>query len=104
MLTSDRYTHIQNSPKFHELVKKRSNFAWLLSAIILLAYYTFILTIAFYPALLGIPVSPGMVTTIGIPAGMFIIFLAFILTGMYVRRANNEFDKLTKELVEESLK
>lgn len=101
---SQRYKKIQENPKFQELVKRRSKFAWQLSAIILVVYYAFILTIAFYPEVLGIPILSGMVTTIGIPVGMFIILLAFILTGLYVRRANNEFDKLTKEIVEESLK
>ena len=79
MLNNDIYTRIQNNPKFHELVEKRRHFAWLLSAIILLAYYSFILTIAFFPTFLGRPISDGMVTTLGIPIGMVIIFLAFIL-------------------------
>lgn len=104
MLTDDRSSRIKNSPKFQELVKKRRFFAWILSAIILIVYYTFILIIAFYPEFLGTPVSEGMVTTVGIPAGLFIIFLAIILTGIYVRRTNGEFDKLTNEVIEESLK
>lgn len=102
MQSNDVYTRIQNNPKFQELVIKRRHFAWLLSAIILLVYYSFILTIAFFPSFLGTPISPGMVTTIGIPIGMFIIFLSFILTGIYVRRTNSEFDQLTKEVIEES--
>lgn len=102
MVNNDIYTRIQNNPKFQELVEKRRHFSWLLSAIILLAYYSFILTIAFFPTFLGRPVSDGMVTTLGIPIGMVIIFLAFILTGIYVRRANKEFDELTKQVIEES--
>ena len=104
MLNNDRYIRIQNSSEFKELVIKRRNFAWILSAIILIAYYVFILTIAFYPTLLGTPISEGKVTTVGIPVGLFIIFLSFILTGIYVRRANGEFDELTKTVVEKSLK
>lgn len=103
MFTNERYIRIQNNPKFHNLVKRRSKFAWQLSAIMIAAYYTFILIIAFFPAFLGRPLLDGMVTSIGIPLGMFIIVLAFILTGLYVRRANHEFDELTKKIIEESL-
>lgn len=103
MSINQRYKKILENQKFHELVKKRSVFAWKLSSVILIVYYTFILTIAFFPALLGRPISTGMITTIGIPIGIFIIFLSFVLTGLYVWRANTEFDKLTKELLKESV-
>ena len=104
MKINDRYISIENSSKFQKLVKRRNTFSWFLSSIILIIYFAFILTIAFYPKLLGIPVAQGMVTTIGIPIGLFIIVFSIILTGFYVRRANGEFDKLTKEVIEESLK
>ena len=58
-------------------------------------YYGFILVVAFAPAWLGVPLWPGATTTIGIPIGILIIVAAFILTGLYVRRANAEFDALT---------
>ena len=100
----DKLLRISNNPKFIELVSKRSRFAWILSIIMLLAYYGFILIIAFDPSFLGTPVSDGSVTTLGIPIGMSLIFLSFILTGIYVVRANNEFDELNKEIVEECSK
>jgi uncharacterized membrane protein (DUF485 family) len=84
-----------------ELVSKRSTFAWVLTVIMLVIYYAFILLIAFDPAWLGKPVSEGMITSIGIPIGMIIIILAFILTGIYVQRANTEFDELTKQIKED---
>jgi uncharacterized membrane protein (DUF485 family) len=34
----------------------------------------------------------------GIPVGIGIIFLAFILTGIYVFVANREFDKLSAQI------
>lgn len=103
MQRNDIYTRIRNNPKFMELVEKRKRFAWLLSLIILTAYYSFILTIAFFPTVLGTPIAEGMVTTLGIPIGMFIIFLSFLLTGIYVSRANKEFDELTRQILEESV-
>jgi uncharacterized membrane protein (DUF485 family) len=93
---------IRNNPKYKELVGKRSRFAWTLSAIVLVIYYGFILVIAFSPATLGIPVSEGSVTTIGLPIGVGVILASIILTGIYVRRANGAFDALTKDLIEGS--
>ncbi|SMC26191.1 Uncharacterized membrane protein, DUF485 family [Andreprevotia lacus DSM 23236] len=93
---------IQNNPKFAELVHKKGRLSWCLSVVMLVIYYGFILTIAFSPETLGKPLSAGGVTTVGIPVGLFVIVSAFVLTGIYVRRANTEFDQLTKELVEES--
>jgi uncharacterized membrane protein (DUF485 family) len=40
------------------------------------------------------------VTTIGFPIGVGVILSAIALTGVYVYRANGEFDELTKELIE----
>jgi uncharacterized membrane protein (DUF485 family) len=92
---------ILENPKFKELVSKRSSFAWTLAIIMLVVYYTFILTIAFAPEVLGTPLGDG-VTTIGIPVGIVIIFFAFILTGVYVKRANSEFDELTAQIKREA--
>ena len=89
---------IKNDPNFQELVSKRSKFAWTLTIAMLVVYFAFILTIAFSPSTLGTPLSPDSVTTLGIPVGMAIIVFAFILTGIYVRRANSEFDELTEKI------
>ena len=66
----------------------------------LLIYYGFILVVAFAPKMLGTPVFG--VITLGIPVGVFIIVMAFVLTAIYVQRANGEFDKLTDELTRET--
>lgn len=100
-MQEDLVKKIQQHPKYAELVSKRSTFAWVLTVIMLVIYYAFILLIAFNPAWLGKPVGQGMITSIGIPIGMLIIISAFILTGIYVQRANTEFDELTKQIKEE---
>ena len=92
---------VKNNPKYHELVTKRTRFAWLLSIIMLIIYYAFILVIAFKPTLLATKISSESVITIGIPIGIFIIVSAFILTGIYVWRANSEFDLLIKQIKED---
>ncbi|MCW2235767.1 DUF485 domain-containing protein [Azospirillum canadense] len=89
------------NPKFQELVQKRSAFAWTLSIAMLVIYYGFVLLVAFGKGFLGTPIGSG-VTTWGIPVGLFTIVSAFILTGIYVNRANGEFDELNRQIMEES--
>jgi uncharacterized membrane protein (DUF485 family) len=97
-----RLSKVSNDPRFRELVERRSRFAWTLTLVMLAIYYGFILIIAFAPSVLGIPIAPGAVTTIGIPVGVLIIVAAFVLTGIYVHRANAEFDALNQQIVEAS--
>ena len=94
--------HIRNNPKFAELVRKRTKFAWTLSIIVLVMYFGFIGVIAFDKSLLGIPLGAGITTTIGFPIGVVVILAAIILTGIYVYRANGEFDEINRQIIEES--
>ena len=96
------YLSIQNSPRFKELVKKRERFAWILSAIMLGLYAAFILLIAYGSHIMGAKLYPGSAITWGIPIGVGLIFSAFILTGIYVRRANGEFDALNTAILKEA--
>lgn len=89
---------IKNDPDFLQLTRVRSKFAWTLTIVMLVIYFGFVLVIAFDPSLLGTPLSEGSVTTVGIPVGVGVILSAFILTGIYVRRANTEFDELTAKI------
>jgi uncharacterized membrane protein (DUF485 family) len=89
---------IKNNPKYQKLVSTRSKFAWTLTIIMLVVYYAFILLIAFSPETLGAKISPDAMMTVGIPVGLAIIIFAFVLTGIYTRRANTEFDGLLNDL------
>ncbi|MFJ4144730.1 DUF485 domain-containing protein [Pseudomonas sp. NPDC089734] len=95
------YLSIQNSPRFKELVSKRERFAWILSAIMLGLYAAFILLIAYGPHILGTKISATSTITWGMPIGVGLIVAAFILTGIYVRRANGEFDELNNAVLKE---
>lgn len=64
-------------------------------------YFGFILLIAYGKAFLGTSLSGGT-TTIGFPIGIAVILSAVVLTGIYVRRANGEFDELNRQIIEES--
>ena len=96
------YHKIQNSPRFKELVKKRERFAWILSAIMLGLYAAFILLIAYGSHIMGAKLSPDSSITWGIPIGVGLIISAFILTGIYVHRANGEFDDLNNAILKEA--
>jgi uncharacterized membrane protein (DUF485 family) len=96
MATGD-YQRVLRSTRFHELVRERSRFAWTLSIIMLVIYFGFVLLVAFAKPLLATKVGGG-VTSLGILLGLGVIVSAFVLTGIYVRRANSRFDELTRDL------
>ena len=95
-MNEDVLARVQKNPKFAELVSKKTSFGWMLSIVMLAIYYGFILILAFNPQSLGTSLSGGVIT-VGIPVGLFIIISAFLLTGVYVRKANTEFDQLNQE-------
>ncbi|GAA3930833.1 DUF485 domain-containing protein [Litoribacillus peritrichatus] len=98
------YKKIEKDPRFQDLVKRRQKFAWTLSLVMLAIYYSFIMVIAFKPEILAMTISPDSIVTVGIPAGIAIILSAFVLTGIYVRRANGEFDALNASIIQEASK
>ena len=95
------YARIENSARFKLLVQKRQRFALTLTLIMLILYVGFILLIAFAPHWLGTPLHEGTNVTRGIPIGVGLIIISFLLTGVYVWRANGEFDRLTRQILNE---
>jgi uncharacterized membrane protein (DUF485 family) len=67
----------------------------------LLVYFGFILSIAFYKELLSFKIGEHI--TLGLPIGIGIIVFAWILTGIYTRWANSKYDKAVRELRNEIL-
>ncbi len=100
-MTVDSVEAIKRHPLYADLVCKRKFFSYNLTLLMLAIYFGFILTVAFNKQVLAIPLSAGSVTTVGIPVGIAVIVSAFILTGIYVARANGEFDRLTKAIRED---
>jgi uncharacterized membrane protein (DUF485 family) len=99
-MVHNEYEHILSNPKFQELVHARSRFAWTLAVVMLVIYFGFILMVAFAPGLMAMKVGGG-VTSLGIVLGLVVIVSAFLLTGIYVQRANTRFDDLTRDLTKE---
>jgi uncharacterized membrane protein (DUF485 family) len=92
-----RYEEILADPRYQRLLKRRGRFTWALTIVMLVAYFGYIALIAFDKAVLARPIGSG-VTSLGIPLGVGLILLGIALTGLYVRRANREFDPLVRAL------
>jgi uncharacterized membrane protein (DUF485 family) len=95
----ERLARVAADPRYAELVRRRGRFGWTLTAMMLAAYFGYVLLIAFDKPLLARPIGRG-VTSLGIPLGLGVILLAILLTAIYVRRANREFDALSADLKE----
>jgi uncharacterized membrane protein (DUF485 family) len=92
---------IKNSPKFRELERKRNSLSWSLSILMIVIYAAFVLLAALDPAFMAKPIGDGPIT-LAFPLGLGVMVMAVVLTGLYVARANTEFDRLTREIVGEA--
>jgi uncharacterized membrane protein (DUF485 family) len=103
-MSSAMYERMRANPKFLELVSRRERFAWTLAAIVLTMFYGFVMVVAFSPASLGQPIAEGSRLTVGVAVELFMFIFFWVLTLVYVRRANTEFDAMTQEIVKEAWK
>ena len=92
---------IQANPRYQELKRKRNAFGWTLTILMLVVYYGYIGLIAFDKEFLAKPLGAG-VTTIGIPIALFVIVFTVAITLFYIRRANNEYDQLTQQILKDA--
>lgn len=98
------YAKIAADPRFTELVAKRNRFAILLSVIVLIGFTAFMYLGVGAPDVFAAHVGSETAWTWGLVAGVAILAFAFVMTGIYTVRANGEFDKLTKTIVQEATK
>lgn len=79
-----------DSADFRSLVRRRWRISLILTVLLFLLYYGYILLIAADRAFLSRRI--GTATTIGIPLGAAVIVGAWILTAVYVVWANRHYD------------
>jgi uncharacterized membrane protein (DUF485 family) len=103
-MTDPVVARIRANPKYQELKAKRTSYGWILTALMMVVYYGFIALIAWNKGFLAQPLSASGVTTVGIPIGFGVIVFTVLITGLYVRRANTEFDALNEQLLKEASK
>ncbi|NMM36852.1 MAG: DUF485 domain-containing protein [Glaciimonas sp.] len=101
-MEEDLVQKIKANPNYQKLVSTRSSYGWTLTWCMMVVYYGFILLIAFDKELLAAKMGTGVMTW-GMPIGLFVIIFTVIITGIYVRRANSEFDDLTAKIRKEVL-
>lgn len=94
---------IQSNPKYIALRSKRTRFGWTLTLLMMVVYYGYIALIAFNKPFLAQPIGAG-VTSLGIPIGFGVIVFTVLITAIYVRRANSEFDALTADILKDASK
>ncbi len=92
---------ISHHPTFRKLAFERSCLGRGLAATMAAAYFAYILTIAFHPATLGVPIRDGSVLTWGLVVGAALLSFGFLLTTIYVLVANTRLDMLSRRLQEE---
>ena len=95
-------TRIANNPNYKALKAKRTRFGWRLILAMMIAYYGFILLVAFNKSFLSQKLGAGVIT-MGIPIGFGVILFTIVITAYYVNRANREFDALADAIAKESL-
>ena len=99
----DVLDRITKNPKFHEFIAMRSRYSIIMAIVSAAIYYGFILLVAFDKELLAKKIGAG-VTSLGVPMGVGVIVLTIILTWIYVRRANTEFDATNEAIIKEAQK
>jgi uncharacterized membrane protein (DUF485 family) len=87
---------IINSPEFKDLAARKTSVSTVLSAIMLCAYYGFVLVLAFSKEALSAPLGEGM--SVGLLVGLAVILLAWALTGVYVAWANSTYDSAVNSI------
>ena len=101
-MTDTVVTKIQRNPKYAELRSKRNRLGVVLTVLMLLVYYGYVALIAFDKEFLAQPLNSTGVTTLGIPIALFVIVFTVAITLFYIRRANNEFDQLTQQILKDA--
>ena len=102
-MQDDLIQRVTSNPKYQELKSKRSRIGWWLTWSMMVVYYGFILLVAYDKEFLATKIGSG-ITTYGMPLGIGVLVFTIIITIIYVRRANSEFDDLTQEVVKGALK
>ena len=85
-----------DSPEFRRLVRRRWLVSLVLTALLFLLYYGYILLIAVNKPFLARRI--GAVTTLGIPMGMAVIVGSWVLTAAYIVWANRKYDPEVDQL------
>lgn len=82
-------TGASRDPELVAIVRRKAALSRLLSIVMFGAFFGYVFLLAFFPDALSARVGAA---TIGIPIGIGLIILAWVLTGIYVKWANGAYD------------
>ena len=98
------YENIKRDPRYAQLVQQRGRFANTLALTVIAVFFSFVLLVAFAPGVIATRLFEGSNMTVGIALGFFQFVFFCLLTWVYVRRANGEFDSLSEQIVKDATK
>jgi uncharacterized membrane protein (DUF485 family) len=84
----------EGSP-LHKIAAERFRLALILTVLMLIFYFGFVMLVAFNKPLLSVLLNPGL--SLGILLGALVIVSAWILSFIYVQWANRHYDKVVAE-------
>ncbi len=87
---------ILEDEEFKSLSKQKDAISLILTVLELFIYFGFISLIAFNKPFLASKLSGAI--TVGIPIGIGVIVLSWILTGIYVNWANKKYDPMVENV------
>ena len=90
-------------PSYQALKARRTSFGWSLTAAMMVVYYGFILLVAFNKPFLASRLGEGVITY-AMPIGFGVIVFTVLITVLYVRTANRDYDSLAEEVSKAVLK
>lgn len=83
--------------KLRALARSRWKIAGILTAVMVVVYFGFILLVAFAKPTAGTLLADGKVS-VGIVLGAAVIVVAVLVTGIYVRWANRKYDAAVRAM------
>jgi uncharacterized membrane protein (DUF485 family) len=102
-MNDDLVQRIAAHPAYIQLKAKRTSFGLWLTLAMMVVYYGFILLVAFNKPFLATRLGAG-VMTYAMPIGFGVILFTIVITAIYVRRANSEYDSLAEQISKAVLK
>ncbi len=93
--------NIRNQPEYQALVKRRGRLSWALSIFVYAMLIGFIAACSWAPDFFSQPILDTSIFSLGMLAGLILIFSCIVLTWFYLHQCNTEFELLQNKLVEQ---
>jgi uncharacterized membrane protein (DUF485 family) len=97
-MSSNSIHKILEDPEFKALASQKNTVSLILTLVELVLYFGFIALIAYNKPFLSTKIADGSAITVGIPIAVGVIFLSWVLTGVYIVWANTTYDEMVKRV------